>query len=167
MKPIEKHIKIKTEQGVKQDVKIVNRQADSKCLPQRTQVDPNAWQQQKEILVQQIISLKSENQNLTLELKNNQSENTSLLSKQHELNVKINTLTNELNALNKAHLDYVAKHLENEKKISGLTHENQSLLARIKQLETGIQQKYEQLMTKKIPASRKNYSQEEEVKLRK
>lgn len=124
----------------------------------RTKNSQDEWNKEKKSLVEKIVSLKSENQNMVLELRNVQSENASHISSNQELTAKIDALSLELELMKQKNSDDAAKNIEKEKQLFDLSREKKKLLARIKQLETGIQQQHEQTINKKPLAPAKNHS---------
>lgn len=103
-----------------------------------------SWQQEKQQLVQQIVSLKAESQKSLLELKNKQSECSTLLLKNQELLRQFDVQVSDLDALKKTLASQADKNMRNEKRISDLSRENQLLQARNKQLQSGIDQNAQQ-----------------------
>lgn len=106
-------------------------------------------QNEKQILVDKIVSLKSENQQLELQLRNEQIEKASLESKLQEMTVQTNTQLVEINELrfklSEESVKYSNMCDENEAKFSRLKREKNLLEARNKQLQKGIDQ---QVVTK-------------------
>lgn len=101
-------------------------------------------QKEKQSLIDKIVSLKSENQQLALQLRNEQSEKASLKLKLQELAQKINTQSVEMNNLRSKLSEEAAKYTnmcaQNETKLSSLMNAKDLLEARNKQLQKGIGQ---------------------------
>lgn len=132
---IEIQLNIKQEKGaVKRPPKVLKPQ-DKSCA---------SWKQEKQNLVQQIVSLKAESQKTLLELRNKQLECASLSEKIKKQEQKIGTQVSELDTLKKTltnlSSNQAEKNINYEKIISDLSSENQLLQARTKQLQTGIAQ---------------------------
>lgn len=117
--------------------------------PSRANIARVEWNKEKKNLVEKIVSLKSENQNIVLELRNIKTENATHISSNQKLIAKCNTLSADLEALKRKHSDFISKTNETEKQLSDLVHEKKLLLARINQLETGIEQQHQQTTNKK------------------
>lgn len=102
-------------------------------------------QEEKQKFIDKIVALKSENQQLLLQLRKEQTENSLLKSKLKKTNEDSKTRNAEINALRSKLLKESAQRTEvcarNELKISNLTHEKSILEARNKQLQRGLDQR--------------------------
>lgn len=109
------------------------------------QNDKITSQKEKQTLIDKIVSLKSENQQLALQLRNEQSEKVSLKSKLQEMTKQINTQSVEMNTLRSKLSEEAAKNdkicAQKEMKISNLMRAKDLLEARNKQLQKGVDQK--------------------------
>lgn len=115
---------------------------------QQQQLNSVNWQDEKQALVQKIVSLKSESHQSLLALKKVQAERDVMFAENKKMSQKMNqekdasaTKIKDLqNQLSKAKTDYFDLKADNEKIMSDLKRKNQFLLARQKQLQTGVQQ---------------------------
>lgn len=139
-----KKIAIKTERDV--EIRLQVKQ-EPKVLNKATKPEKNGWEKEK--LVEQIVSLKTENQRNHLAFKKKELECAKILREKQNLEQKLsendarfslqlNELRSEL--INAKH-EIVAVKTSSGKIISDLKRENQVLLARNKQLQTGIHQR--------------------------
>lgn len=141
-KPINRQIHVKTEPGHSQKA----RELDDKINVVKVEMkSPN--QQNKKVapqkeLVDKIVSLKSENQQLALQLRNEQSEKASLKLKLKEISEQTSTQSMEINNLRSKLSEETAKYTDmcaqNETKLSDLMREKDLLIARNTQLQKGI-----------------------------
>lgn len=144
-------VQIKTERDVEKQLNIKQEKVDvlkrSAKATKRQKNSTGAWQQEKQNLVQQIVSLKSANHKIHLELTNKQSECASLSQKNQELERQIGVRISESDALKKTIsamlADQATKNTQNEKINSDLRREKELLEALNKQLQTGIDQHVE------------------------
>lgn len=137
------HVQVKTERDVERQLNIKEEKSDDFERPGKATKTPNKsgcatdWPQEKKALVEQIVSLKSENQAIHLKLTNKLSECSSLSR-------KIRVLTSESIALKKKIeellADSAAKSMQSKQTISELKRKNELLEALNKQLQTGIDQ---------------------------
>lgn len=108
------------------------------------QIKAMTSQKEKQTLIDKIVSLKSENQQLALQLRHEQSEKASLKLKLQELAEQINTQSVEMNNLRSKLSEEAAKYIiicaRNETKLSSLMRAKDLLEARNKQLQKGIDQ---------------------------
>lgn len=156
VKPIKNKIRIKTERGIEQQLclkkerkKDISNQNSSANHLQAKKIDSNNWSKEKQHLVEQIVSLKAENHQNLLAMKNAQAECVELLRAKQKLeqNIvktddkcakQINELKSQISVSQNA---FSAKKINDEKLIEDLAREKKVLLARIKQFQTGLQQK--------------------------
>lgn len=142
------HVQIKTERDVENQLNIKQEKIDvvaRRSNASKPQDKSNvSWQREKQNLVQQIVSLKAESQKYLLELKNKQSECSSLFSKNQELVRQFDVQVSELDAVKKTLTIQADENMRNKKIILDLSRENQLLQARNKQLQTGIDQNSQQ-----------------------
>lgn len=143
-------VQIKTERDIEKQLNIKQEKTDvvKRSLNASKSLDKtSAWHEEKKNIVQQIVLLKTENQNILLEVKNKQSECITLLSQKEELErqivIKVSELDSLKNTLEKVLAHEAEQNRQHEKIISKLTRENELLLARTKQFQTGIDQKSE------------------------
>lgn len=149
-KPVHRRIRVKAEPGIstQSNARKVNGKLNV------VKVEPNAQTQQKEAavshngketLINKIVSLKSENQQLVVQLRNEQTEKTALESKLHGLEQQINKQSAEMNALRAKLSEESATNTKmcalNDEKISNLLRAKDLLEARNKQLQKGVDQK--------------------------
>lgn len=151
---IENKIKIKTERDVERmlGIKTERRSCnESNNLPEDNRPVESTQQtrtQDKQPFINKIIALQTENQRIILDFQQKSAECEAMVIQKQKmsercseevfsLKAKVNTLQDELlSAKSDAN-----KQNENDKKtIAGLTCENQTLKARIKQLQAGINQ---------------------------
>lgn len=101
-----------------------------------------ASQKEKQRLIDKIVSLKSENQQLALQLRNEQLEKASIKLELQKITKEMNTQSADMNILqsklSKESAKYVKMNEENGTKISNLMHVNKVLEARNKQLQKGV-----------------------------
>lgn len=140
-------VQIKTERDVEHQLNVKREKIDVvkqhfKASKSQKLSSNASWQQEKQNLVQQIVSLKAESQNIHLQLKNKELECTSLSSKNQALELQIGVQISELNGLKKTlenmSANQAKKTKENQKIVSDLSLEIKLLKARSKQLQTGI-----------------------------
>lgn len=141
-------IQIKTEQDVigkstiKEEEDVISKRSVQNG---KLQIQTNEWQQEKKTLVQKIVSLKTENQKILLELRNEQSNHALVVSQNEELEKQVNGLLSKIATLTKrlsnVFADHADKNMQHENTIRDLSGENQLLLARIKQIQAGIDQR--------------------------
>lgn len=126
----------------------------------------NSWTQGKQTLIDKIISLKSENQRYTLDLKKTQDKLKAAVSKNQELEAifhrnnethtdKVNDFQCELTKLNTS---YEKLKTDGDKQMTILTRDRNLLQAQSKQFQTVISQ---QIDAKEVK-SRKNRSESDE-----
>lgn len=116
-----------------------------KSLPVETvQFDPS-WLEEKRLLVEQIVTLKTENHEHLLALKQTQTEFT---------------LTNKKLELQLANAGKIQK--DNEKTIADLKRENQHLLARMKQQQNGLLQFNDSIKRKQLQSEEEDKEYEVE-----
>lgn len=146
-KPTKRQIRVKTEPGT-------SKQLNAKKASQKVsavKVELNAQTQQskattlqkdKQTLIDKIIALKSENQQLALQLRNEQSENATIKSELQKMTKQINTQSAEMNTLRSKLSEESAKYIEmnaqNEKKMFNLMRTKSLLEARNNQLQKGV-----------------------------
>lgn len=101
----------------------------------------NGWNEEKQMLINKIVSLKAEIQNNTMNLKSSEDQLENLkqeLKTKNEIHSKeVNDLQNSLSALN---VELAKVKTDNGKRILELTKENKLLQARFKQLQNSIPQ---------------------------
>lgn len=143
---------IKTERGVecrsKKEVNTSVQCIDKQAKGKNQQLNSASWNQEKQSLVNQIVELKSESHHNLLNLKKVQAEHDEMLLKNQRLEQKMfeekgaySTKIKEFEQLlSKAKNDYSDLKANCEKNMSDLKRENKSLLARVKQYQTGLQQ---------------------------
>lgn len=119
---------IKTERDIELSLGIVKTEPKSPKQLVSTEVDcgEHSWQKEKQMFIEQIMTLKKESHDHLLELKKCQSECKSLESEKKKL---MQTLA-----------DITAIQKENEKVIADLKREKQLLVAQTKQFQTGWHQ---------------------------
>lgn len=131
---------IKTERDVEFSLGIKTEPKTTKqMLPNESNSVANNWQEEKRILVEQIVKLKTENHENLLALKTAQTECKEVELAKQMLELKLT--------------DIGAIQNKNEKVIANLKRENQTLLARMKQYQTGLQQCNDNEKQKKVPES--------------
>lgn len=142
-----KAIPIKTERDVERRLEVKKeRKSTGQCEIKSTPVN---WEEEKQTLVQKIVALKNENdQNLLMQKKLHAQYDTILLSKQkleQTILAKEEAFAMEMEKLklelSKAKKELTDMKLNDEKTIADLKRENQLLVARTKQFQTGMQQK--------------------------
>lgn len=150
-KPINRRIRVKIEPGIQRNrhsnakksngkVNVVKVELNSP----RQRIEAISSQEEKQTLINKIVSLKTENQQLAFQLRSEQSEKTSLKSEMQKMARQINTQSTEITTLRSKLSDESAKYTEmksqNEMKISDLMRKNDVLDARNKQLQKGVNQ---------------------------
>lgn len=163
-----KNVVVKTERSV--EIRLgIKRENTSKCNAGAKLPSSFSWTQEKQTLIDEIISLKSENQRCTLDLKKIQDKLKATDSRNQELeaNSRRNNETNmkkvsELETdLTKMNTLYEKLKTDNEKQISVLSRDRDLLQAQAKQFQTVISQ---QIDSKKANSC-KNSSDEEEYEV--
>lgn len=142
-----------------------NSNSINKPLPNEC-ASASSWSREKQTLIDKIISLKSENQRYTLDLKKTQEKLEASIFNNKELEVKFNrnheTHIKQLNELQfeltQMNASYIKLKTNNEAKISELTRNRDLLEARTKQFQTVIAQ---QIDTKQV-SSRKSSTESDE-----
>lgn len=145
-KPINRKIRVKTEPGILKQPK-ANQKMNVIKVELNAQMQKNETielQKEKQPLIDKIVSLKSENQQLALQLRNEQLEKASMLSKMQKMSKQIDTQSAEMNILrsklSEESAKYTKMNAENETKISNLIRAKDLLEARNKQLQKGVDQ---------------------------
>lgn len=150
-KPINRRIRVKTEPGIQQNGRPNAKKSDGKVNvvkvelnSPRQRIEATPSQEEKQTLIDKIVSLKTENQQLAFQLRSEQTEKTSLKSEMQKMAQQIDTQSAEINTLQAKLSDESAKYTEmkaqNEMKISDLTSKKDVLEARNKQLQKGVNQ---------------------------
>lgn len=128
-KPIHGKIKIKTENGVRQQLQIKS----EICADKEAQPATESFEHEKKRLLDTLTNLKTDNQQLTFDLRKKSDEcnmlkreNETLVQKTTAMRTKINDLKSHLSHNNTEHKNYVAN----------LVHQNQLLLAQLEQLKS-------------------------------
>lgn len=148
-KPIRGKIKIKNESDVRQNlgIKIEKKHAvkiERQSINKITFAAPSseANDREKKALLDAFGSLKTENQQLTFDLKKKGDEYSAINSEKKNLVRKISSMTEEINALesnlSQAKDDLLKIDAKYKQQISDLSQENRLLSARLKQCETGM-----------------------------
>lgn len=100
---------------------------------------------EKNTLIDKVVSLKTENQKMLLELKNEQSQNEALKLKKNELEQQVNAQASEINILQQKMNAEIARCAEksanDDKKIFDMVYDKKMLEARVEQLQAGIMNK--------------------------
>lgn len=136
-------VQVKTEHDVERQLNIKEEKSDNLERPSKTRNPPNKsrcttdWPQEKKALVEQIVSLKSANQAIHLDLTNKQSECSSLSQQIRVLTSKFNVLKEKFEVML---AESASKNIKNQQTISDLIQEKELLQALNKQLQTGIDQ---------------------------
>lgn len=142
-----KKIPIKTERDVEHRLEVKTERKSSGQDELKSSL--NSWKEEKQAFVQKIVALKADNhQNLLLQMKAKAEFDTMALSKQ-KLEKKLLDKEAEFAMamkkfdleISKAKKELDEMKIKNDKIISDLKRENQLLTARIKQYQTGMQQK--------------------------
>lgn len=149
-KPINCRIRVKTEPGISKqsnakktngEVNVVK--VELNAPKQRNEAIPP--QKENQALIDKVVSLKTENQQLALQLRSEQLEKASLKSELQNMAHQINTQSAEINILRSKLSEESAKYngmnAKNDVKISNLTRAKDLLEARNKQLQKGIGQR--------------------------
>ena len=121
---------------------------ENSCLTNGNLTNEISWVQEKQSLINEIVSLKTANQQHTLELRKNEEKLAAsvLACQEVEINFnrnnenqsqKLNKLQSELDKIN---VLYAKLKTDNEKRILELTRDRDMLNAKTKQLETVISQ---------------------------
>lgn len=150
VKPTMNKIPIKTERDVERRLELkVEPQSPLQPVQAERKSSTIDWTQQKQTLVNKMIALKAENQQNLLALKKAQSDCDLLLDSKQ----KLEQIVSEKEASYSVQLREIKLELSNakseivelkssaEKTISELKRDNQILMARVKQFESGMQQK--------------------------
>lgn len=134
-------VTVKTEHDIELNIKRESRSVQRGSTPSSTSVsnsenNENCWNEEKQMLINKIVTLKAEIQNNTMNLKDSEDRLESLqqeLKAKSEIHLKeVDGLQNSLSSLN----DELAKMKSvNEKRILDLTKENKLLQARFNQLQ--------------------------------
>lgn len=100
---------------------------------------------EKQKLLKAFSALKSDNQKVTFDLKKKTEECAKLCSEKHELKQEVTTAKDKINelesTLSRMKHDQTKKFGEYEQKIAELVHQNKILSARVKQIQTGINER--------------------------
>lgn len=147
VKPIQNRIRIKTERGNAVDVPITKKNGNERHKTMKgtsTSLTTTAkWNAEKQQLVQKIVDCKAENQQTTLDLKKMSSAYDTLMSeklKTEQLYLeKVNGISYEVNALKTELAALKNHHAKKESEFNSVYHENQTLKARINQLQANQQ----------------------------
>lgn len=146
-KPTKRQIRVKTEPGTSKQLnaKKTSRKVSAvkvELNEPTQQSKATASQKEKQTLIDKIVALKSENQQLALQLRNEQSENATMKSELQKMTKQINTQSAEMNTLRSKLSEESAKYTEmnaqTEKKIFNLMRTKSLLEARNKQLQKGV-----------------------------
>lgn len=161
---------IKTERDIEMRLQVKKEPNVSKKMIER-QAEPtqNTWEKEKRKLIDQIVALKTENQQNHLSLKKKESEWGKILLKNKKLEQKLSEndaqSSLQLNHLRReladAKNDIINIRASNDKIISDLKHENKFLLARNKQLQTGMEKRKSANATTKEEPNEKSSSENE------
>ncbi|XP_031621913.1 uncharacterized protein LOC116339963 [Contarinia nasturtii] len=149
VKPTNKKVPIKTERDIERRLGVKTEPSESNELIANdlsNNLTESKWQDEKKIMIQKILALKTENQQHLLTLKKSQAEcNAMQLSKQKleqaivENEVKFSMQLKELQSkLSAAEIEIREMKTINEKTISDLKREQRLLVARTKQYQTGM-----------------------------
>lgn len=140
---------IKTERNIECRLRVKNEPNSSPQINHsKSKSIPSNWQNEKKQLVQKVVSLKAENDKHLLAFKKMEADYSTLLNEkqdtEQQMSKEVEGLSeqnDELKSeLSKATRELIEIKTSNEKVISGLKRENQLLLARVKQYQTGMQQ---------------------------
>lgn len=151
-KPMKNKIKIKTEHEVERRLGVKKERASNRHstdLQVENNLNSNAWLNEKQKMIDKIVSLKTENDKNLLQLKKQQTDYVSLLNEKenlektvNEINIKFSVQVNALQSqLFETKDEFIASKANHEKIIIDLKREKQVLQAQIKQYQTGIEQK--------------------------
>lgn len=125
-------------QFVQHDSTSASTSAESVSISQNSE---NCWNEEKQMLINKIVTLKAEIQNNTMNLKGSEDQLDNLkqeLKSKNEIHLKeVNDLQNSLSALNN---DLAKMKSGNDKRILELTKENKLLQARFNQLQKSFPQ---------------------------
>lgn len=153
VQPIGRKIKIKTEHGIRRNIRIKNEtHATPKSVRNHQQNNnnnpkqaPTNFEREKQKLIKAFVDQKAVNQNITLDLNQKKQECMELISAKMQLeqeaaftSAKIADLNSNLSLLK---AEYAQKSSEYEREISNLRRQNQTLSAQNKQLQTARSQK--------------------------
>lgn len=146
-KPTNRQIRVKTEPGIPKrlNAKKASRKVNVvkvELIAPSQRNKATASQKEKQTLIDKIVALKSENQQLALQLRNEQSENAALKSGLQKMTKQMNTQSAEMNnlqsKLSEESAKYTKMNAQNEMKISNLMRAKDLLEARNKQLRKGV-----------------------------
>lgn len=138
---------VKTEQDIELDIKREFQSVQSNDTSACTSVSnshngENCWNEEKQTLINKIVSLKAEIRNNTVNLKSSEDQLENLtqeLNTRNENHSKeVRDLQNSLSALN---VELAKMKSANEKRILELTKENKLLQARFNQLQNSLPQR--------------------------
>lgn len=145
-----KKIAIKTERDVEIRLQIKKEpNASNKLMATKTESIQNGWEREKHKLIEQIVALKTENQQNHLALKKKESECAKILLENKRLEKTLSENDTQFSLqmdqlrsqLIDAKQDIVSTKVSSDKIISDLKRENKFLLARNKQFQTGMEQR--------------------------
>lgn len=148
-KPIQRRIHVKSEPGI--PAQSVKTKAKGKFNVVKVEMNTPkqqskkiVLQEEKQTFIDKVVLLKSQNQQILLQLRTEQSKNASLKSELQKMKRENNTKSVEVKTLRSKLSEESAKHTEicaqKETKISNLLHEKRLLEARNKQLQCGVDQ---------------------------
>lgn len=153
------NLPIKTERDVERRLKIKSEPKEATITPVKTN-----WQDEKKILVNKIVVLKSDNHHNVINLKRAQSELSKMLLEKQTLEKtlaqKETIFSDEIKKLKSEVSNTKNEMIKREKIISDLKRDNQTLKARINQYKTGLTQ--QKIVENDMPAT-ENDDEEYEV----
>lgn len=149
VKPIQNQIRIKTEHGTAESMRISKKKNVTKTLKntktqqKRASTSTTNWNQEKQRLIQKIVDCKAENQRNILNFKKMSCAYDAIRSEklkaEQQHSEKMNTISSRLNAIQAELADAKIQHSKKESEFNSVLHENQTLKARVNQLQSNQQ----------------------------
>lgn len=161
-------MKIKTEPEIQHSlgIKVESNDHQSEDNKNINILTTDTFAQEKQKLLEAFGSLKTENQKLTFELKAKHDECAKFCLEKNKLaedvanaNASVKDIELQLTQVSET---FSKKSEEYEQKLSNLLHENQLLLARLKQFQTGIAQR-ESITKSTVDKNKENIYEVEEI----
>lgn len=131
--------------GIKQEAQPSNDRCSLNTNRERLSTHAT-FQPEKQKLIEAFSTLKAENQTMTFDLRKLRNENAEINSEKKELEQKLARMANKVDEL-QSDLNQARKHFDTqaadyEQTISNLSHDNQILSARMKQIQKSVSQNH-------------------------